>query len=66
MHYVGNLGVKNYHLLYNHTYIIASMLIAIGDCLAVLILFYQLREQWISLWWRRIVCAALLAGGVSV
>lgn len=66
MHYVGNLGVRNYHLLYSDNYILASILIAVGDCLAVLILFYQLREQWINLWWRRFLCAVLLAGGISV
>lgn len=66
MHYVGNAAVRNYHLVYSHVYIFGSIFIATGDCLAVLILFYQLREQWISSWWRRVVCAVLLAGGISV
>lgn len=65
MHYVGNLGIKNYVLTYSPEFLVASVVIAEGDCIAVLILFYTLREQWISSWWKRLLCAALLAGGVS-
>lgn len=65
MHYVGNFGVSNYHLQYAPEFLAASMIIAIGDCLIVLVLFYKLREHWISHWWSRILCAMVLAGGVS-
>lgn len=64
MHYIGNFGITNYTLDYAPQYLAASMIIAIGDCLLVLILFYTLREKWISSWWKRLVCAMLLAGGV--
>lgn len=65
MHYVGNFGVSNYKLQYAAEFLAASMIIAVGDCLIVLLLFYKLRERWISHWWSRILCAMVLAGGVS-
>lgn len=65
MHYVGNFGISNYKLEYAAEFLAASMIIAVGDCLIVLVLFYKLREHWISHWWSRILCAMVLAGGVS-
>ena len=64
MHYIGNFGVTNYALQYRPRFLAASIIIAIGDCVLVLILFYTLREKWISSWWKRLLCAMLLAGGV--
>ena len=66
MHYIGNFGVSNYDLQYVPRYLAASVVIAIGDCLAVLILFYNWRDKWISDWWKRLLCAMALAGGVSL
>ncbi|OQN99051.1 hypothetical protein B0A48_14912 [Cryoendolithus antarcticus] len=65
MHYVGNLGVSNYMLSYGPQYLAAAFIIAEGDCLLVLVLFYTWRELWINSWWKRVLCAAFLAGGVS-
>lgn len=65
MHYVANCGVTNYYLTYSPRFLAASIIIAIGDCLTVLVLFYSLREKWIGSWWKRILCAMSLAGGVS-
>lgn len=65
MHYLGNFGVSNYVLHYSPRFLAASIIIAIGDCLTVLVLFYSLREKWISSWWKRVLCAMSLAGGVS-
>lgn len=65
MHYIGNFGISNYSLDYVPRFLVASIIIAIGDCAAVLILFYTWREKWISAWWKRLLCAAFLAGGVS-
>jgi NO-binding membrane sensor protein with MHYT domain len=63
MHYLGNIGITNYYLAYRTRFLVASVIIAVGDCWAVLLLFYRLREKWISSWWKRLLCAALLAGG---
>lgn len=65
MHYVGNMGIYNYNLVYNPAYLAASIIIAIGDCLGVLVLFYTWRDKWISALWKRLPCALFLAGGVS-
>ncbi|KAI5359867.1 Putative MHYT domain-containing protein [Septoria linicola] len=65
MHYLGNFGVANYKLNYSTRFLAASIVISIGDCLTVLALFYNLREKWISSWWKRVSCALALAGGVS-
>ncbi|SMR61033.1 unnamed protein product [Zymoseptoria tritici ST99CH_3D1] len=65
MHYLGNKGITNYVLNYHAKFLVASVVISIGDCWLVLLLFYRLRERWISSWWKRLLCAALLAGGVS-
>jgi NO-binding membrane sensor protein with MHYT domain len=65
MHYIGNFGISNYQLEYVPRYLAGSIVIAIGDCLVVLILFYTWREKWISDWWKRLLCAIVLAGGVS-
>lgn len=64
MHYIGNFGVSNYYLNYAHRYLAASIVIAIGDSVLVLILFYTWREKWINSWWKRLSCAVVLAGGV--
>ena len=65
MHYIGNLGISNYHITYVPRFLAGSVIIAIGDTLAVLVLFYTWREKWISDWWKRLLCAIALAGGVS-
>ena len=65
MHYIGNFGVTNYYLEYSPKFVVASVVIAIGDCVGVLILFYNWRDQWITLWWKRLLSAVSLAGGVS-
>jgi NO-binding membrane sensor protein with MHYT domain len=65
MHYIGNLGISNYKLKYNPRFLAAAFVIAEGDCLLVLVLFYTWREAWINSWWKRLFCASFLAGGVS-
>ena len=64
MHYIGNFGITNYRLEYAHRFLAGSIIIAIGDCMLVLIMFYTLREKWISSGWKRLICAMMLAGGV--
>jgi hypothetical protein len=65
MHYIGNLGTSNYKLQYDPTFLAAAFIIAEGDCLLVLVLFYTWREAWINSWWKRLFCASFLAAGVS-
>lgn len=65
MHYIGNLGTSNYKLHYSPRFLAAAFIIAEGDCMLVLALFYTWREAWINSWWKRLFCAAFLAAGVS-
>lgn len=61
MHYCGNLGTANYTMVYPARYIIASCIIAIGDCIIALMLFFYFKERWINVLWKRLACAFLLA-----
>lgn len=65
MHYVGNLGITNYDLQYGTGTFAASFIIAISDCLTVMVLFYTWREKWISHWWKRMLCSTILAAGIT-
>jgi len=64
MHYCGNLGTANYSMIYPSRYIIAACIIAIGDCIIALMLFFYFKEKWISAFWKRLVCATILAVAV--
>ncbi|KAI5239399.1 hypothetical protein E4T43_06724 [Aureobasidium subglaciale] len=64
MHYVGNLGASNYKLIYPRRYIVAACIIAVGDSTVALALFFYFKERWISVCWKRCLCALLLAVGV--
>jgi NO-binding membrane sensor protein with MHYT domain len=64
MHYVGNLGVSNYKLIYPKRYIVGACIFAFGDSTIALALFFYFKERWISVCWKRCLCALLLAVGV--
>ncbi|PNS14019.1 hypothetical protein CAC42_6532 [Sphaceloma murrayae] len=64
MHYLGNQGAYNYTLVYPPRFIIASCIIAIGDCIIALNLFFYFKEKWINVFWKRFVCAIILAVAV--
>ena len=64
MHYVGNLGTVNYSLLYPPRYIVAACIIAVGDCIIALALFFYFKERWIGVFWKRLFCAVILAVAV--
>ncbi|GAB7355008.1 hypothetical protein MBLNU459_g5616t1 [Dothideomycetes sp. NU459] len=61
MHYVGNLGTLNYTLIYPSRYIVAACIIAVGDSIIALALFFYFKERWISVFWKRLFCAVILA-----
>ncbi|KAF2183177.1 hypothetical protein K469DRAFT_584378, partial [Zopfia rhizophila CBS 207.26] len=65
MHYVGNLGTSNYTLENNYKNVIGAAAIAVFDCWFAFTIFFHQREHWINYWWRRFLCAALLAAAVS-
>ncbi|KAJ9642540.1 hypothetical protein H2199_004921 [Coniosporium tulheliwenetii] len=65
MHYVGNFGTRNYSLDNNTGYIVGAAAIAVVACWVALTVFFHWKEHWINSWWRRALCACVLAGAVS-
>ncbi len=65
MHYLGQLGVSNYDFTYHVPYVVGSAVIAIGAASAALTIFFVLEIAWTNSYWKRSLCAVLLAGGVS-
>lgn len=65
MHYLGNLSVENYRCEYSVGTIVGAALIAVVASTAALALFFVLQAAWTISWWRKILCAMLLAAAVS-
>lgn len=65
MHYVGQLGISNYRCSYHVANVVGSAIIAIFSSTAALGIFFRWRASWTDSWWRRGICACLLAGAVS-
>ena len=65
MHYLGQLGISNYVCAYQIPYVVGSVLVAILASVTALNIFFVLRAAWTNSWWKRALCAILLAGAVS-
>lgn len=65
MHYIGQLGISNYHCTYGPGYVVGAALIATVSATVALSIFFRWKAAWTNSWWRRLSCAALLAGAVS-
>ncbi|CAI7623754.1 unnamed protein product [Penicillium glandicola] len=65
MHYIGQLGISNYRCQYHVANVVGSAIIAIFSSTAALGIFFRWRASWTDSWWRRGICACLLAGAVS-
>ena len=65
MHYVGQLGISNYNCSYEVGNVVGAAVIAVVASLVALSIFFRLRESWTDSWWKRSLCAALLAVAVS-
>lgn len=65
MHYIGQLGISNYRCSYHVANVVGSAVIAIFSSTAALGIFFRWRASWTDSWWRRGICACLLAGAVS-
>ncbi|KAJ5952284.1 uncharacterized protein N7479_010697 [Penicillium vulpinum] len=65
MHYVGQLGISNYRCSYHTENVVGAAIIAIVSSTAALGIFFRWRATWTDSWWRRGICACLLAGAVS-
>ncbi|KAH8690193.1 putative MHYT domain signaling protein [Talaromyces proteolyticus] len=65
MHYIGQLGISNYRCSYAVGNIVGAAIIAIASATVALTVFFRWKATWSNSWWRRMVCAAFLAGAVS-
>lgn len=65
MHYLGNASIENYRCEYRLATIIGAAVIAVVASTTALAVFFVLQAAWKAAWWRKILCAMLLAAGVS-
>ena len=65
MHYVGQLGIANYTCIYDWPHALGAGIFAVFASLIALTVFFRMRAAWVNVWWKRALCAMLLAGAVS-
>ncbi|KAK4212304.1 hypothetical protein QBC37DRAFT_195803 [Rhypophila decipiens] len=65
MHYLGNASIDNYRCHYNIAHVAGAAVIAATASTVALALFFVFRATWANVWWKRLVCALVLAGAVS-
>ena len=64
MHYVGNAGIRNYYCRYKAPNVAGAAVIAVAASLIALSVFFRLRERWTDSWYKRTLCAFVLAVAV--
>lgn len=65
MHYVGQVGISNYHITYRAANVVGAATISIVASMIALNVFFRLREAWTDSWWKRMSCGLVLACSVS-
>lgn len=65
MHYLGQAGIINYVCIYSIGHIVGAAAIAVIASIGALGIFFRWRSTWAASFWRRSICAAILAGAVS-
>ena len=65
MHFLGNYGIANYDCHYRIENVVGAAVIAVVASLIALSVFFRLRETWTDTWWKRTLCAAMLASAVA-
>ncbi|KAJ9643764.1 hypothetical protein H2204_001909 [Knufia peltigerae] len=65
MHYMGQLGIANYNCSYSPGNVVGAAIISVAASLISLSLFFRMRDKWSDLWWKRTLCAGVLALAVS-
>jgi NO-binding membrane sensor protein with MHYT domain len=64
MHYLGQAGISNYISVYSIGNVVGSAVVAVVASIVALSVFFVLRAAWTNSWWKRAVCAIILAGAV--
>ena len=65
MHYVGQLGISNYRCSYKLGHVVGASIIAVVTSVTALGVFFRLRATWTNSWWKRGLCAMILAMAVA-
>lgn len=65
MHYLGQGGISNYNACYKWGYVLGSSFIAVSASTIALWIFFHLKATWTNSWWKRALCASVLAASVS-
>lgn len=65
MHYIGQASIMNYDCVYKIGYVVGSVIVAIVAATVALVIFFVFRAAWNTSWWKRGICALILAGAVS-
>jgi NO-binding membrane sensor protein with MHYT domain len=65
MHYLGQAGIANYTSVYDIGRVVGAAIIAVVASITALSLFFVFQASWTTSWWKRAVCASILAGAVS-
>ncbi|KAK9719533.1 hypothetical protein K7432_004714 [Basidiobolus ranarum] len=63
MHYIAIVSM-NTHVVYSPLIVAASVAIAIVAACASLFIFFTLRSKWKAAWWKRTICAMIMAVAV--
>ncbi|KAF4635618.1 hypothetical protein G7Y89_g2472 [Cudoniella acicularis] len=64
MHYLGQAGISNYTCVYSIINVVGSAIVAVAASIVALSVFFVLRATWTDSWWKRALCAIILAGAV--
>jgi NO-binding membrane sensor protein with MHYT domain len=64
MHYLGQAGISNYTSVYRVENVVGSAIVAVAASIVALWVFFVLRTTWTNSWWKRALCAVILAGAV--
>ncbi|KAL8933102.1 MAG: hypothetical protein Q9216_006523 [Gyalolechia sp. 2 TL-2023] len=65
MHYSGQGGISNYMVSYKWEYVFGSSVIAVSAATVALGVFFHFKATWTNNWWKRAICASILAASVS-
>ncbi|CZT44145.1 uncharacterized protein RSE6_04275 [Rhynchosporium secalis] len=65
MHYLGQYSLLNYDCTFDVGLMVGATILAIVASVVALLAFFMLRAAWHTSWWKRALCAVVLASGIS-
>ncbi|RCI07398.1 hypothetical protein L249_1364 [Ophiocordyceps polyrhachis-furcata BCC 54312] len=65
MHYLADASISNYKPVYRAGYIVGAALIGVITNIAALAFLFVFESAWTNAWWKRPLCALILAAAIS-